>query len=207
LDYQLVASDLPGENSVTLSNFGFAGGAFVGSETLSGSVTGTQSTQYTLTDPSNLSTDNVSELLLAFTPGAQVSFDMSYTNNFSGTGTPDAFFWAVEYCDPSSQTCSLPLSSSTAPATIVDPLGPSLGASLISNLDGVQTDAVPTPYAAQSQFNFITPTVTPISGAPEPSSLMLLLLATLGVAAKTFSGFKLKRGVARILRDELLTDN
>ncbi len=202
LDYQLVASDLPGENSVSLSNFSFAGGSFVGSETLSGSVIGTQSTQYTLTDSSNLRADNVSELLLAFTPGVQVSFDMTYTNKFSGTGTPDAFFWAVEYCDPSSQTCALPLSSNTAPATIADPLGPSLGASLISNLDGVQADAVPAPYSAESQFNFITPTVTPISSVPEPNSLTLLLLAILAFAAKTFSDFNFQRGVARISKDD-----
>jgi hypothetical protein len=128
LDYQLVASDLPGENSVTLDGFNYGGGTFVDDQVLSGNVTGGQSTQYTLTDPANLSLDNVSELLVAFTPGSQVSFDLASTNNFSGTGAPDALFWAVEYCDPSTQSCTLPLSASTAPATIVDPFGPSLGA-------------------------------------------------------------------------------
>ena len=132
LDYQLVASDLPQENSVTLSTFNYGGGSFVGNEVLSGSITGSQLSGYTLTDPANLSIQNVSELLIAFTPGTQVTFDMSYTNIFSGMGAPDAFFWAVEYCDPTTQSCTLPLSSSTTPTTIADPFGPSLGASLIS---------------------------------------------------------------------------
>jgi hypothetical protein len=188
LDYQLVASDLPGENSVTLSSFNFAGGNFTGDEVLSGNVGGSQATQFKLTDPANLSLDNVSELLIAFTPGTQVSFHLNYTNSFSGTGSPDAFFWAVESCDPSSQTCSLPLSAGTTPATIVNPFGASLGASLISTLDGVAADAVPQPFAAQAQFNFIKPTVTPLSEVPEPSSALLLAIAILALSVSGVVG-------------------
>ena len=184
LDYQLVASDLPNENSVTLSNFNFSGGSFAGDEALSGNIAGSQATQFKLTDPANLSLDNVSELLIAFTPGTQVSFDLNYSNSFSGTGTPDAFFWAVEYCDPSTETCTLPLAGGTAPATIVDPFGASLGASLISTLDGVAADAVPQPFAAQAQFDFIKPTVTPLSAVPEPSSAVPIMMAILAGALR-----------------------
>ncbi len=198
LDYQLVASDLPSENSVTLSNFTLGGGSYTANQILSGSVSGSFPGQYILTDTADLTISSISELLIAFVPGTNVTFDLSYTNNFSNTGFPDTFSWAVEYCDPSSTTCTLPLASGNAPTPIVS----IFGASLFATLDGVDADAVPRPVAADEQFNSIIPVVTvlppPGSTVPEPASGWLALIGSAGLLGAGYRRFR--TGTTRRLR-------
>ncbi len=198
LDYQLVASDLPSENSATLSNFTLGGGSYTANQVLSGSVSGSFPGQYILTDPPDLTVSSVSELLIAFVPGANVTFDLSYTNNFSNTGFPDTFSWAVEYCDPTSTTCTLPLSSGNTPTPIVS----GFGASLFATLDGVDADAAPQPVAADDQFNNIIPVVSvlppPNSTVPEPASGLLALVGSAGLVGASFA--RSRRKISRQTR-------
>lgn len=181
LDYQLAASDLPSENSVTLSNFTLGGGAYTADQILSGTVSGSFPSQYILTDPPDLNVSSLSELLIAFVPGNNVTFNLSYTNNYSNTGFPDTFSWAVEYCDPSSTTCTLPLNQGNFPTPIVS----GFGASLYATLDGVEGDATPQTVPADEQFNFITPVVSVVtpteSAVPEPASVGLAVIGLAGM--------------------------
>jgi hypothetical protein len=171
LDYQLAGYDLPSENSATLSNFNFGtGGSHGADQILSGNVAGSIAS-YSLTDPSDYTISNVSELLIGFTPGNLLTYNLSFTSLFSGSasGFPDTLSFAVLYCDPAITACQSIVSSG-------------LNASLAANLDG--SGDTPGTFAADGLYNSITPQLsTPTTGGggggstgvPEPGTLTLLL--------------------------------
>jgi hypothetical protein len=111
--------------------------------------------------PSYLITDSSSPgaALIPFTPGNLLRFELSNTASFSGNFFPDTFSFAV-------------LDQNFVPI-----VSSGLGASLVILADG----SGPQTFAADAQFNFVTPTFeSPASGVPEPalSGLVVLFLAT-----------------------------
>lgn len=93
LDFLLIGGPTP-SNTVTISDFGFSGGAPAGAATLSGpGVTGDLSSTVTLTD----NVDFLNEFYQAFTPGATLGFEVTVTTNEGTTPpiTPDAFSFAI----------------------------------------------------------------------------------------------------------------
>jgi hypothetical protein len=78
-------------NTATISNFAFGGGAPMGSPTLSGGASGSlQSGTVTLTDSSFFN-----EFFQEFTPGSQLDFDIHLTTDVDAGATPDQFSFAI----------------------------------------------------------------------------------------------------------------
>jgi hypothetical protein len=160
VDFQLVASDPSVSDSVSLSEFSFGtGGSHTSDQVLSGTVNGSYPT-YTLdSDVANYD----SELIVGFTPGSLLTFDMSFTSQTSGAGaTPDTFSSTVLYYDSPSQTYTS--ISSSGLQDLVQ-----------ANLTDGST-VLPQALSADPTFNSITPVitiVTPSGGVPEPATLAL----------------------------------
>ncbi len=90
LDFQFTDGDGAANNTVTLTNFAFAGGSATGSPlTLLGGTSGSLTGGVTLPGSSFLA-----EFEQGFTPGSLLSFDVQMTTNFAG-GTPDSFTLAI----------------------------------------------------------------------------------------------------------------
>jgi hypothetical protein len=90
LDFQLIDGDGVANNTVTLTNFVFGGGSPSGAPTLSGGASGDLSSAVALTD-----TTFLNEFTQGFTPGNTLSFSLTTTNAFAGSGVPDAFSFAI----------------------------------------------------------------------------------------------------------------
>ena len=92
LDFQLVDGSGLGEgnNTVTISNFTFGGGAAAGSATLVGGVIGSLGAGLSLHD-----TVFFNEFTQGFTAGSTLSFDVHTTTNVDAGPTPDEFSFAI----------------------------------------------------------------------------------------------------------------
>jgi hypothetical protein len=149
LDYQLAGTDsVLGQNTITISNIQLGGGTF-SNEALSGGASGTFN-NYSMVD-----TDVFNEALVGFQLGSEVQFGLTFTNNFSGGGTPDSFTFALLDSNFNSIVSS------------------GLGASVLINLDG--GNPVVQVFAADEAFNSVTPKIVqPASQVPEPSAWLLV---------------------------------
>jgi hypothetical protein len=79
-----------GNNTASLSNFLFNGGAAVGSPTLNGGASGNLTSGVTLTDNSFFN-----QFIQGFTAGSTLSFRLSLSTNVGSGGTPDQFSFAI----------------------------------------------------------------------------------------------------------------
>src|SRR5690349_8196934 len=150
LDYQIAGTDaVLGQNTVAINNIQLGGGTF-SNETLSGGASGTFN-NYSIVD-----TDVFNEALVGFQLGSEVKFGLSFTDNFSGGGTPDSFTFALLDSNFNSIVSS------------------GLGASVLINLDGGRP--VVQLFAADQAFNSVTPIIVlPVSQVPEPAGWLLVL--------------------------------
>lgn len=90
IQFQLTNGNATGVNTVTIDNFNFGGGAASGVPTTSGGASGNLGSTVTMLDDSGflaLFTQN-------FTPGSQLTFNLTYSENFTG-GAPDFFGMAI----------------------------------------------------------------------------------------------------------------
>jgi hypothetical protein len=141
LDFQVADGDGAINNVVTLTGIDLGiGGAFL-SVVLTGDAAGSVPS-FTLGD-----SPGFNQVLVRFTAGDEVRFDLSYTNNFAGGFFPDTFSWAV--LD----------GSRPPPNSIVDG---GLGAGLVILLDGTTNIEL---NPADSAYDFITPQIVSV---PEP---------------------------------------
>jgi hypothetical protein len=161
-----------GNNSVTLSNFQFAGGAPWGAPFLGGSVSGDLSSGISFTDASPTSV-----FFQGFTPGNALSFTIDATTNLDPGGIPDEFIMSL-----------LDSSLSPIPTTSSSPLFPVLVFDIDSANPTVQRFAADLyqPPVAGNFVNFPAPVVTaqapPTSPVPEPASVALLVTVIAGLA-------------------------
>lgn len=151
LDFQLIGSDnVAANNTAAIGDLNLGGGAFVSADLTNSSGA---FPNYSTTD-----TDFFNAVLIGFTRGSSMSFQLTLSNNFSGTGTPDTFSLAV---------------LDEAFNSIVST---GLSASLVVNLDGSSQPVIRT-FAADPVFGSVQPT----AGIPEPGTLALLLLGASGL--------------------------
>jgi hypothetical protein len=81
------------DNTITLSNFNFGSGAALGTASLSGYALGDLTSGIALQDSAPSAT--LTEFLQGFTPGSSLSFDISFTENFSVGGDLDLFTFSI----------------------------------------------------------------------------------------------------------------
>lgn len=148
-------------NTVMLSNFGFAGGSALAPPQLYGGAAGDLSSSVTLIDNSFFNA-----IVQGFTPGSQFTYRLDLSTNVDAGGTPDVF--AMSVLDANGVEIPT-LDSSGANTLLTITIGSPLW---------IQTFSAD-PNAATSTGDFITmdaPVVTPVGPAavPEPSSLLLL---------------------------------
>lgn len=79
-----------GNNTATLSNFDFGGGAAAGPPNPTGGASGDLTTSVTISD-----TEFLNEFYQEFTPGATLKFRVQLTTNDEGGPTPDQFSFAI----------------------------------------------------------------------------------------------------------------
>jgi hypothetical protein len=146
-------------NTVTLSNFDFHGGASVSSPLLLGGASGSLSTTTSIIDSSSF---NLFEQ--EFSPGVELTFNLDLTSNDDVSGTPDRLTLYI-------------LDNSGNPLPTLAPTGDYLlGADLGSAgpvLDFYGTD----PSRSPSEGNPLAipaPTVAPTGIVPEPAPIVLL---------------------------------
>ena len=153
-------------NSATISNFNFGGGAPQGSPTLIGAgASGSLSSSVVVTDQ-----DFSSLFYQSFNVGSSLSFLLNVTDNFAG-GTPDAF--AMSICNTTFTTC---YSDDT-----------STGSLLVLNVTG--TPLTPSSFilSGASDQNLPAPVVTVATTTNVPeSSESLFLGASLAFLALLF---------------------
>lgn len=166
LDFQLADGDGSANNSVTLANLTLGGGAQQPPDALAGGGSGAFPS-YSLTD-----SDFFNQVLIAFTAGTHVQFELSYTNNFAGGFSADTFTWAV-------------LDANFSPI-VTDPN--SLGAGLVILLDG--TTNITLVPADADLYASITPEIRalqePNAAVPEPMTGLLVLTGLAGVFRRRF---------------------
>jgi hypothetical protein len=156
-------------NSATIGNFNFGGGAPQGSPTLIGSgASGSLSSSVVVNDQ-----DFSSLFYQSFNVGSSLSFLLNVTDNFAG-GTPDAF--AMSICNTTFTTCYSD-DTSTGSLLVLNVTGTPLTPSSFI-LNGASDQNLPAPVV----------TVATTTNVPEPSE-SLLLGASLAFLALLF-GFR-----------------
>jgi hypothetical protein len=158
LDFQFNNGSVLNNNTVTVDNFLYNGGAAVGSPTLLGGVTGNIGSSIVFNNSSPFQ-----ELFQTFTPGTSLRFDVLLTQNPESV-TPDAFAFAIL----DKNLNNIPTSG----------LGDSL---LLINVDN--PGASPQTSSGTGAFSGVTTSSTRV---PEPDTCVLLLagLPLLGFAAR-----------------------
>jgi hypothetical protein len=159
LDFALIdgSGSLAVPNTVTASNFTFAGGGPTGSPMLTGGATGSLAGGVTLSDGAAF----LNEFFQTFTAGSAIGFDVLMTGNVDPGPTPDAFSFAI--LDRNLQ--NLPTTGLGDSLVLVNISRTSL------SLSDVQTFSTTSPAG-------ITATASPI---PEPASLVFLASGLLSV--------------------------
>ncbi len=89
LDFQFYDGGVLGNNTVTITNFTYAGGSVTGSPTLLDGALGNIGSTVTLNNSGSFQ-----ELYQQFTPGTTLSFDVALTQFLDGP-TPDSFVVAI----------------------------------------------------------------------------------------------------------------
>jgi hypothetical protein len=174
LDFQLSdgSGTNDGNNTATLSQFGFGGGGPSGTPTLVGGAAGDLSSIVTITDNSFLN-----EFTQGFTAGTTLSFVLDLTTNVDAGGTPDQFSFAI--LDNTGSEIPTTASNSTGSSSLI-----------VINIDSPNPailifagDPSEAPVAGGNPIAIAAPQLTSVgtgaSGVPEPSSLSL---AGLGLA-------------------------
>jgi hypothetical protein len=157
-----------GNNTVTLSNFGFDGGSPLGGPVVFGGATGSLETGVSITD-----TSFVSVFSEQFAPGLELSFSLGLTNNNDSGGTPDGFTFFV-------------LDNSGVPLPTLAPVGDYFLTAALGSSGPVFSAYGSDPSRAPSVGNPVSisaPTITPVSSIPEPSTTYILGGALVGMGA------------------------
>jgi len=175
LFFQLTDGSASGDanNTVTLSDFGFGGGASIDPAQLLGDAAGDLTTQITLTDGGFFNA-----VVQGFTPGSQLSFELDLTDNVDSGGIPDLFGMSVLDANGNEIPSLDPLGANTL-------LSVTFGAPL--DIEAFATDS----STATSTGAFIAmdaPVVQPYSAptegqAPEPASLAMSGMGIAAIAA------------------------
>jgi hypothetical protein len=178
LDFDLIEADSASDNKVDITNLSLGtGGVHTGPDTFIGAGSSGGFPAYSLQD-----SQHNDEVIVQFTAGDTVQFQLDYTNNFSGSGTPDTFTWAV-------------LDSTGVNSIVTSPL---FGASLTILLDGTTNPdgtggSISTAAADATLYNSIQPTVSPVTTGTVPEPMSGLLVIT-GLA---FARRRFKRAATR----------
>ncbi len=149
-------------NTASLSNFSFAGGAMLGAPALDGGASGSTSAGITLTDTAFLSA-----FTQGFSAGAKLGFDVSLSTAGDAGDTPDEFSFFV-------------LDASGAPLPTTDFGGSFLLVDINSSAPQVVSFAATGAYAAMG-----APLVSAIGGptpVPEPGAAWLMACGLAAVA-------------------------
>jgi len=143
-------------NSATISNFNFGGGAPQGSPALIGAgASGSLSSSVVVTDQ-----DFSSLFYQSFNVGSSLSFLLNVTDNFAG-GTPDAF--AMSICNTTFTTCYSD-DASTGSLLVLNVTGtPLTPASFI--LNGASDQNLPAPVVTVATTNVSEPSESLLLGA------------------------------------------
>lgn len=168
IDFQFISGGTDNDNTVTLSNFAFGGGAV---------MPGSQFGAATVTSPPLqvvLQNTAFTDAQFNLTPGTSLSFDVDATTNQDPDG-PDTFTFAI--LDNGSE---------------IPTMNPNMFNSFFELDLPAPGYAMPNTIASNSTDNSVTASYTPSapapSGVPEPSSLLLV-----GGAALTTAAFGSKR--------------
>lgn len=156
-----------GNNTATLSNFLFSGGAAAGSSTLNGGATGNLTSGITLTDNGFFN-----QFIQNFSPGATLSFQLGLTTKLDSGGVPDEFSFAI-------------LDSSGFEIPTLSPANALLIIDLGSNTPTVstfRTDTSQRPSGGGPPIDIAAPLV---SNVPEPNSLALLVTSLLALIVRS----------------------
>jgi hypothetical protein len=167
LDFQLTDGAGTGNhnNNVTVSQFNFGGGSFLGGPVISGGASGNLATSVQLTDSSPL----FNEFFQGFTPGSFLSFRLSLTGNPNGP-TPDAFAFSILDADLFNVRTTAPGNSDAL--IIINLTGPNLTAQAFAGSGTFDPNGATT-------IAFPAPIVVPV---PEPSTYGLAAATLLGAA-------------------------
>jgi hypothetical protein len=160
IDFQLVDGSGTGDgnNTAKISNFQFGGGSARGSPTLIGGALGSLSAGVTITDTSFLN-----EMFQPFNAGSTLSFKVDLTTNVDTGPTPDLFSFALL-----DNTGANIITSSPDNAFVEVNISPPLSVQAFSSEQTDKTAPVPTPEISFPQ------------AVPEPASIILMALGTLG---------------------------
>ncbi len=175
VDFQLNDGSGIGDanNTATINNFAFGGGAPAGSPTLTGGASGDLSGTITLTDSSFLN-----EFFQEFTPGSTLDFEVQLTTNVDAGPTPDQFSFAI-------------LDSTLTEIPTLGPGDAFLIVDINSTNPSIQTfasDPSTPPAGGGSGISISAPQVQVV---PEPTVLMLLVIGLGGLLVAR--GWRMRR--------------
>jgi len=157
LDFQLNDGSglADGNNTATVSNFTFGGGAATGSPNYLGGVIGDISSSLTLSE-----TTAFNELFQGFTAGTSLAFDVAISGNTDAGITPDSFIFSIL----DSTLGAITTSGSAGQTVQLDITSPILGVDAVQSYNGT---------GAYTGVN--------VSVVPEPSTNLLALASIFGV--------------------------